>query len=246
MLVDDAAFSPGLSSVTPAGFTFDDVAPDSVNEGDIGAARMSANRNIYATIRDAAGNERGVNVNASGEMSVAPHNVTNAGTFPVQATGEVAHDAVDTGNPQKVGGVARQTLQAAVADGDRVNATFDDLGRQVVCINSPRDMVVQTRTSLNSTAETVIIAALAATYFDLTMLVFSHEGTTNDIRIDIRDSSAGTIRLSVDLAPDGGGAVIPFNTPFKQGGVNNNWTAQLSAAPTSGNVYITVQAIGNN
>ena len=66
--VDDAAFTPATGSLAMAGFTFDDVTPDSVNEGDAGAARMSANRNVYVTIRDAAGNERGLNVTAGGAI----------------------------------------------------------------------------------------------------------------------------------------------------------------------------------
>ena len=70
-IADDAAFTPGTTSVTPAGAMFDDVTPDSVNEGDAGVLRMSANRNLYSTIRDAAGNERGANVNASNELLVA-------------------------------------------------------------------------------------------------------------------------------------------------------------------------------
>ncbi len=61
---DDAAFTPGTDAVVMAGATFDDTSPDSVNEGDAGALRMSANRNLYTTIRDAAGNERGANVDA--------------------------------------------------------------------------------------------------------------------------------------------------------------------------------------
>lgn len=95
-LVDDAAFTPATSRVLPVGFEFDDVAPDSVNEGDIGAARMSANRNVFTTIRDAAGNERGVNVSAGNALivdgsavtqpvSLSTIAVTNAGTFAVQA-----------------------------------------------------------------------------------------------------------------------------------------------------------------
>jgi len=89
-MVDDAAFTPGTTEITPIGAMFDDVAPDSVNEGDGGVVRMSANRNLYSTIRDAAGNERGANVNASNELlvalsSVPSHPVTNAGTFAVQA-----------------------------------------------------------------------------------------------------------------------------------------------------------------
>ena len=70
MLVDDAAFTPGTSSVQMIGAEFDDTGPDSVDEGDAGAVRMSANRNIYTTIRDAAGNERGVNVNSSNQLLV--------------------------------------------------------------------------------------------------------------------------------------------------------------------------------
>jgi hypothetical protein len=70
VIVDDAAFTPAATSVMMAGFEYDDSSPDSVNEGDGGAARMSANRNIYTTIRDAAGNERGLNVDASGRIAV--------------------------------------------------------------------------------------------------------------------------------------------------------------------------------
>lgn len=86
-MVDDAAFTPGSTSVTPMGAMFDDVTPDSVNEGDGGVVRMSANRNLYVTVRDAAGNERGLNIDAAGALSVASHAVTNAGTFAVQVDG---------------------------------------------------------------------------------------------------------------------------------------------------------------
>lgn len=96
-MADDAAFTPGTSSVTPMGATFDDVSPDTVNEGDIGAPRMSANRVLYGTIRDAAGNERGANVNASNELLVAATGTvtanagTNLNTSSLLTT--TAHDA---------------------------------------------------------------------------------------------------------------------------------------------------------
>ena len=76
VIVDDAAFTPASTSVTMVGATFDDTTPDSVNEGDGGAVRMSGNRNLYTTIRDAAGNERGVNVTASNAMTVDGSAVT--------------------------------------------------------------------------------------------------------------------------------------------------------------------------
>lgn len=49
---------------------FDDVAPTAITENQFGNLRMSTNRNLYGTIRDAAGNERGANVTASGALVV--------------------------------------------------------------------------------------------------------------------------------------------------------------------------------
>lgn len=82
---DDAAFTVATDDGVPAFAMFDDSTPDSVDEGDAGILRMSANRNLYTTLRDAAGNERGVNVNASNELNVE---ATNAGTFAVQVDGD--------------------------------------------------------------------------------------------------------------------------------------------------------------
>lgn len=84
---DDAAFTPGTDAVVMFGAEFDDTGPDSVDEGDAGALRMSGRRELYTQIRDAAGNERGVNVNASNQLAIAGP-VTNAGTFAVQVDGD--------------------------------------------------------------------------------------------------------------------------------------------------------------
>jgi hypothetical protein len=43
--------------------------------------------------------------------------------------GNVAHDAADSGNPLKIGGVARDAHPAAVAAGDRVDGLYDLIGR---------------------------------------------------------------------------------------------------------------------
>ena len=92
--VDDAAFTLTTDDVVPAAAAFDDTAPDSVDEGDAGIVRMSANRNLYVTIRDAAGNERGLNIDANGDLAVALSAVDNAvlddivdGTLAVQEDG---------------------------------------------------------------------------------------------------------------------------------------------------------------
>lgn len=48
-IADDAAFTPGTSEVLPVGFTADESSTDSVNEGDIGAARMTLDRKVIIT-----------------------------------------------------------------------------------------------------------------------------------------------------------------------------------------------------
>ena len=87
---DDAPFTPGTTAITPAGAMFDDVAPDSVDEGDAGVVRMSANRNLYSTLRDAAGNERGANVNASNELTVV-----EANSAAIKTAVEALDNAID-------------------------------------------------------------------------------------------------------------------------------------------------------
>ena len=62
ILVDDAAFTPATSSVQMVGAEFNDSTPDSVDEGDAGAVRMSGRREIYTQIRDSAGGELGAGV----------------------------------------------------------------------------------------------------------------------------------------------------------------------------------------
>jgi len=114
-MTDDAAFTPGSTGINPIGAMFDDVAPDSVNEGDGGVVRMSANRNLYATLRDAAGNERGMNIDANGAIaigSVTPGvgalNLGKANDDPF-AGGDVGVQAL---------GVRQNANSAIGADGD--------------------------------------------------------------------------------------------------------------------------------
>ena len=58
--------------------------------------------------------------------------VTNETSDPLSIQGNEAHDAVDTGNPSKIGGRARTNLPAAVSEDDRVDAIFTQTGGQLV------------------------------------------------------------------------------------------------------------------
>lgn len=66
---------------------FDDVAPTTITENQFGNIRMSTNRNLYQTIRDAAGNERGANVTAANELLTNVNNTVTVGTHAVTQSG---------------------------------------------------------------------------------------------------------------------------------------------------------------
>jgi hypothetical protein len=168
----------------------------------------------------------------------------NRGAIAQQVEGAAAHDAAVSGYPLLGAGEARTSLPTAVGNGDVVRTQHDDLGRIVVAPHSPRDLVTHARLALTTTSETTLIAAGGSGIFrDLVMLILSNE-SASECRVDIRDSTSGTVRLSMDLAADGGGAVIPFTVPLTQGTANNNWTAQLSTAAST--VYVTGIAIDQN
>lgn len=115
--VDDAAFTPATSKVLMAGAEFDDTLPDSVDEGDGGALRMSANRNLYVRIRDNAGNERGMNVDANGDVGVT----ARSGAFAsgALASGSIASGAIAAGAIAAGATSIADNEDVASADGDR-------------------------------------------------------------------------------------------------------------------------------
>lgn len=87
----------GLLAVNNAA-QFDDVTPTAITENSFGNLRISANRNLYGTIRDAAGNERGANVNASNQLSVSADAVVpGTGATNLGKAEDAAHVDGDTG-----------------------------------------------------------------------------------------------------------------------------------------------------
>lgn len=111
---DDSAFTPDTSSFTPVGGEVDDTATDTVQEGRAGVARITPQRAWHTNLRNNAGTEIGTT------------------SDPVVVGGNVASGSADSGNPVKIGGVARTSFPTAEAAGERVNAMVDVYGRPFV------------------------------------------------------------------------------------------------------------------
>lgn len=248
------------------GGELDDTATVAATEGNISPVRITAQRGLHVNLRDNSGTELAsgggteaaalrvtvandstgvVSVDDGGGALTVDGTVTaNAGTGTFAIGGVAAHDAVVSGNPVLLAGEARTTLPTAVADGDVTRLHCDDLGRLVTTPFVPRDRITHARVVLSTTTETTLIAAGGAGVFrDVVFLSVTNESATK-VRLDLRDSTAGTIRFSLALAADGGGGVIPLPVPLTQATANNVWTIQLSSAVTS--VYVTAIAIDQN
>lgn len=133
--------------------------------------------------------------------------VTNAGTFAVQAAGDVAHDSVDAGNPVKIGGYASTAIPTAVsAAADRVNAFFDLNGR--LAVHQPFST---TRMSTNTTTTIKSGAGFLHT------ITFNNPDvmTTANETITLYDNTAGsgTILALVNI-DDGQGTVGAFTLHY--------------------------------
>ena len=162
----------------------------------------------------------------------------------VTVGGDVANDAVDSGNPVKIGGVGLTANPTKVATGDRVNAMYDLRGKVVTSLNAPRELIAHQHTEIvSSSAETTVLTAGAAEIFhDLTELVVTNQ-TATAVNLTIKDATAGTTRMIIALSASGG-AVIPFPTPVTQATAANNWTVTLSSAAVTVDIF--VQAVKNN
>ncbi len=150
------------------------------------------------------------------------------------AVGDIASAAPDAGNPVKIGGQARLTNPAAVTDGQRVNGTFDKVGRQLV-VGAPRALKGRTRTNIAaSTAETTIVAAGAAGVFnDLYGLVITNGGVAT-MAVTIRDATAGTPVMVFQVpATDTRGMTFAVDSAMVQAAAANNWTATCTPNATS-------------
>jgi len=84
-IVDDTAFGIGTDPVNPQGFLADETTPDSVDEGDIGIARMTLDRKQLHVIVDATVDSQRLAIDSAGlaQVDVAAHALTNANALPI-------------------------------------------------------------------------------------------------------------------------------------------------------------------
>lgn len=181
---------------------------------------------------------------------------TNTGVAPVDATaglkvdlgvdndvvasGGVAHDSADSGNPVKIGAKASATLSddTMVANGDRTDATSDLDGTLLVRNQFPLgDLLSErvTNTDGTSTAFTNFGATASTRNYVTAITVYNSSATAG--YIDFRDGTGGSVLYTVPI-PAGGGAVLCSNNPLFRTSANTALAYDVSGALTT--VYISI------
>jgi hypothetical protein len=163
---DDTAFTPATDKVTMVGAEFDDSSPDAVDEGDAGAIRMSANRNLYVRIRDNAGNERGLNIDTNGALAATVTNATASNLNVTEASAassltalQLIDDIVYTDDTSThATGTSKGALFMAAAAPTDVSVNANDIG--AVAMTTDRKLHVSVQDALP--AGTNAIGKLAA------------------------------------------------------------------------------------
>lgn len=168
---------------------------------------------------------------------------TNGNSLRVQDLASGPTGATAPTSAQAQGNVAQTSLPTAVSAGQLTNNMADKFGRQVVLPQATRDTVLPiTQLTLTATTtETTLISQVASTFNDIVSLVVINTSATAS-QVDFRDSTAGTIRLSL-YVPAGDTRGIALPVPLPQNAVNTNWTAKCGTSVSS--VIITGSYVAN-
>ena len=126
-----------------------------------------------------------------------------ASALNAQIVGELAHDAVDSGNPLKLGGKALSASPTNVAGNDRANAYYDLAGRLMVRDgNQGQDNWTATCAPLNSNIRATITRTAGAanvrqvcTGFTVTVIGGSAAPTASTVYAYLLDGPSGTTYL---------------------------------------------------
>ena len=160
--------------------------------------------------------------------------VSNAAPLPADAAGDVAHDAIDGGNPIKIGVKAASAEPTAVAGGDRVNLTADLVGKLITLPYANPENFLSGIASATGTDDTAVITAAGASVRNYVTSIVVHNTSATDAYVTIKD---GVTAKLVIPAPAKSGATHTLPVPLR-GSVNTPVNFASSAAITTMHVSI--------
>lgn len=188
IVADDSAFTVGTSFIGVAGFLADETAPDSVDEGDVGAARMTLDRKQLFVLVDATTDSQRLAISAAGGASV---NLT-----------QINGTAISTANPLPVyisstlltTEVISYATSASLASDASVNLDYTVTATKTAKVRYIRGsasgafkMIVLSGPVASLVTKDVAFAGAAVPFINL-----PYDGL-----LEVPDTSTGTIRVTM-------------------------------------------------
>lgn len=164
--------------------------------------------------------------------------VTNVATI---SGSDVAHDAADSNNPQKIGCKATSSLSGLtlVSDADRTNVFA---GIDGVIITRPHtnleDIVSGVVAITDGSSTSVIASAGAGVKIYITDVIICNTSAT-EVTVDLKDGAAGSVKATCPVPANNGGFTRTFGVPLPFSAAT-----AVCADPSAAASTITVTLIG--
>ena len=156
--------------------------------------------------------------------------------------GDVEHGFADadTNRPVKIGGRARQTNPTAVFNTERVEAMFDDLGRQVMTLHQVRDLIATASASLTNGTPTSLLDGTTGEFHDLIWISFTNSSNAS-VTVALTDDSLTVKSFEVPVSTVNSGIVqAEYPIPWPQGATGSAWRVDM---PDITGTTVTVEAL---
>ena len=182
---------------------------------------------------------RQVEMNDEGQLKVDAEltagSVSVTGSISsVVATGPVVADTADDGSaPVQAGLIARTANPTAVAGGDVVKQSADDLGRALTRPIQARDLLATAYATVTNITETVLLAGAAGVFHDLIFVKFSNQSGAA-VNVELRSSTGGTVVDTFSVPANSTvGYAPPVPIPQSVGEAQAAWTFKNAASDDS-------------
>lgn len=197
VIVDDSAFTIGTDSVTAIGCLADETSPDSVDEGDVGLARMTLDRKQLMVLTDATTDANRLAIDGSGHAQVDLAAVS-ATAVPVSADGNANTES----NPIFVQVVSGALSGIEVIDYDTsASVATDATDNHDYTVTGTKTLKVQRCYGSASGAQKIEIssgplASLASKAVLFTSMANPNWSIDFGGLLEVPDTSTGTLRIA--------------------------------------------------
>lgn len=153
--------------------------------------------------------------------------------------GDVGHNDIDAGAPVKVGGVASATgtVPGVVADGDRVQALFDEYGRQRVIVDAMAGPLVTSTFTLAASGTTQYTGFPVSKFAIMVTKTGAITSWTVNLEGSLNGSTFTTLVSHTNAAPGDGLTTFTIDKPVLY------WRLTCSAIVLGGGTNIIARGI---